>query len=117
MNIFVPSFFTTFEAEGLSRQEYIDVLKSLFGDKAASLSTAKNRFNECNCGRHSLKYEVREGAPKTAIMPENIDAMSELINQYRNITYREIEASLGISSTSIHSILHENLVVKKICSR
>ena len=31
--------------------------------------------------------------------------------------YTEIEASLGISSTSIHSILHEHLAVKKICSR
>lgn len=35
----------------------------------------------------------------------------------RHVTYREIEASLGISSTSVHSILHEHLVIKKICSR
>ena len=32
--------------------------------------------------------------------------------QDRDETYREIEASLGISSISIHSILHEHLVVK-----
>ena len=34
-----------------------------------------------------------------------------------HVTYREVEASLGISSISIHSILHEHLAVKKICSR
>uniref|UniRef100_A0A0K2U786 Mariner transposase [Bombyx mori] n=1 Tax=Lepeophtheirus salmonis TaxID=72036 RepID=A0A0K2U786_LEPSM len=37
--------------------------------------------------------------------------------QDRSVTYREIEASLGISSTSIHSILHVHLAVKKVCSR
>ena len=33
------------------------------------------------------------------------------------MTYREIETTLGISGTSIYSILHEHLTVKKICSR
>ena len=32
------------------------------------------------------------------------------------MTYREIETTLGITRTSIHSILHEHLCVKKICS-
>ena len=35
----------------------------------------KNWFNELNCGRWSLKDEVREGTPKTAVVLENIDAM------------------------------------------
>ena len=34
---------------GLSRQERIDELKSLFGDKAALYTTVKNWFNEFNC--------------------------------------------------------------------
>ena len=57
--------------------------------------------------------EVR---PKLVIMPQNIDAVRELIMQDRHVTYREIEAFLHISSISIHSILHEYLVVKKIFS-
>ena len=101
---------------GLSRQEYIYALKSLFGNKALSYSTVKNWFNEFNCGRRSLKDEMRKGPPKTAAGSENIDAVHELIKQDRHVTYREIEACLRISSTSIHSILHEHLVVKKICS-
>ena len=47
----------------------------------------------------------------------NIDAVRELIMQDRHVTYHETEASLGIFSTSIHSILHEQLAVKKNCSR
>ena len=48
-------------------------------------------------------------------MPENIDVVRELIMQDRHtvVTYREIKASLGISFTSIHSILHEQLAVKR----
>ena len=68
----------------------------------------KNYFKELNRGRRSLKDKVREGPPKTAIVSENID---------HHVTYREIEAPLGISATSIHSILHKDLTLKKICSR
>ena len=52
---------------GLSRQERIDELKSLFGDKAPSYSTVKNWFNEFNSGRRSLKNKVREVRSKTAV--------------------------------------------------
>ena len=53
----------------------------------------KNWFNEFNCGRLSLKDEVHEGPPKTAVVSENIDTVRELIMQDRHVTYREIEAT------------------------
>lgn len=102
---------------GLSRQECIDQLTSTFGDEAPSLATVKRWYNEFNRGRSSLRDESREGRPKSVVVPENIDAVRELILQDRHVTYREIEASLGISMTSINKILHEHLAVKKICSR
>ena len=43
--------------------------------------------------------------------------MRQLILQDRHVIYREIEITLGVRGTSIHSILHEHLTVKKICSR
>ena len=57
----------------------------------------KNWFNEFNCGRRSLKDEVREDRPKTAVLSENINAIRVHIMQDRHVTYREIEASLSIS--------------------
>ena len=39
--------------------------------------------------------------------------MRQLILRHRHVTYREIEITLGISGTSIHSILHEHLTAKK----
>ena len=52
---------------GLPWQEYIDELKSLFGDKPASYSTVKNWSIEFNCGRRLLKDKDREGRPKKAV--------------------------------------------------
>jgi histone-lysine N-methyltransferase SETMAR len=102
---------------GLSRHECMDQLNSTFGDEAPSFATVKRWYNEFHRGRHSLSDESREGRPKSVVVPENIDAVQNLIMQDRHITYREIEASLGISMTSINKILHEHLAVKKICSR
>ena len=83
---------------GLSQEIISDQLKSLFGDKAPSFSTMKHWFKEFNYGRQSLKYEVHEGRPKTVVVSENIDAVREMILQDRPVTYRELKASLGISS-------------------
>ena len=60
----------------------------------------------------SLLDEFREGRPKSVVV-----AVRQLILQDCHVTYREIETTLGISGTSIHSILHEHLTVKKICLR
>lgn len=102
---------------GLSRQECINQLTSTFGVESPHLATVKRWYNEFLRGRQSLQDEFREGRPKTVVVPETVDAVRQLIIQDRHVTYREIEASLAISGTSIHSILHEHLVVKKICSR
>ena len=74
-------------------------------------------YGEYNRGRSSLKDEFREGRTKSVVVPEAIDAVRQLILQDRNGTYHEIVTTLCISGTSIRSILHEHLTVKKICSR
>ncbi|CAH2013021.1 unnamed protein product [Acanthoscelides obtectus] len=64
-----------------------------------------------------LSDDPRVGAPKTAVTQENIDAVRELIIEDRHVTYREIEASLKVSKTSIQKILDEELGVRKLVSR
>ncbi|CAH1970187.1 unnamed protein product [Acanthoscelides obtectus] len=65
-------------------------------------------------GRVSLSDDPRVGPPKTAVTQENVDAVRKLIFEDRHVTYREIEASLKISKTSIQKILHEELGVRKL---
>ena len=65
----------------------------------------KNSFKEFNRGRRSHKDEVHKGRPKTVVVPDNIDAVRELIMHDSHVTYREIEPCFGISPTNIHSIM------------
>ncbi|CAH2106191.1 unnamed protein product [Euphydryas editha] len=94
---------------GLSQQECVDELSYLYCDKAPSKTTAYRWYSKFNRSRSSVADEFREGRPKSVVVPQNIDAVRELIMQDRHVAYYEIEASLHISSTSIHSILHEHL--------
>lgn len=102
---------------GLTRQGCVTKLQETFGDEAPSRATVYRWFAEFDRGRESLQDEYREGRPRSVVLPHNIDAVKNLINQDRHVTYQEIQSSLGISPTSVHSILHEHLVVKKVCSR
>ncbi|CAH2000280.1 unnamed protein product [Acanthoscelides obtectus] len=85
----------------LSQQKYLTELLSVFGNEAP----------------HHLSDDPRVGAPKPAVTQENVDAVRKLIIEDRHVTYREIEASLKISKTSIQKMLLEELLVRKLVSR
>ena len=85
-------------------------LNSIFGDEAPSRTSFYLWYGEFNRDRSSLQYE---GCPKSVVVPKTIDAVRHLILQDRHVTYREIETTLGINGTSIHSILHKRLSIKK----
>ena len=87
------------------------------GDGAPSRTSIYRWYGEFNRGCSSHQDEFREVCSKPVIVPETIAAVCQLILQGCYGTYREIERTLEISGTSIHSILHEHLSVKNICSR
>lgn len=51
------------------------------------------------------------------MVPEIIDAVRELIETDRHVTYKQIVASLGIGMTAVQTILHDHLGVRKLCAR
>ncbi|CAH1959522.1 unnamed protein product [Acanthoscelides obtectus] len=101
----------------LSQQECLAELLSVFGNEAPHQSTISRWYGEFKRGRVSLSDDPKVGAPKTAVTLENVDAVRKLIIQDKHVTYREIEASLNISKTSIKKNLHEELGVRKLVSR
>ena len=98
---------------GLTQQQCIDELNWIFGDEAPSRTSVYRWYGEFKWGCSSLQDEFRKGHPKSIVVPETIDAVHQLILQGCHVTYRKIETTLGISRTSIHSILHEHLIEKK----
>ncbi|CAH2011558.1 unnamed protein product [Acanthoscelides obtectus] len=87
----------------LLQQECPAELLSVFGNEAPHQSTISRWYGEFKRGR--------------VITQENVDAVRKLIIEDRHVTYREIEASLKISKTSIQKILHKELGVRKLVSR
>ena len=82
---------------GLTQQQCIDELNSIYGDEAPSRTSVYRWYGEFNRDRSSLQDEFRDGRPKS-VVPETIDAVLQLILQDRHVTYREIETTLGISA-------------------
>ena len=100
----------------LTPKQCIDRLHLAFGDEAPSNRTVYNWFAEFR--RHTfLCDEFREGRPSTSVVATNVDAVREMIERDRHMTYHEIQASLGIDMKAIHTILHDHLSVRKLCSR
>ncbi|CAH1978606.1 unnamed protein product [Acanthoscelides obtectus] len=97
----------------LSQQECLAELLSVFGNEAPHQSTISRWYGELK----RLSDDPRVGAPKMAVTQENVDAVRTLIIDDRHVTYRETEAPLKISKTSIQKILHEELGVRKLVSR
>ena len=111
MNIFVRLFLTTFDVNWLSNSASMN-FNSIFDDEAPSRTSVYWWYGEFNRGS-SLQDEFREDRPKSVVVPETIDAVRQMILQDHHVTYCEIETTLGISGTSIHSILHVHITVKK----
>jgi len=101
----------------LSQQQCIDRLFSAFGDEAPSKTSVYRWFSEFQRGRSSLSKTFSGGRPKSAITPENIDAVQKIIEEDRHATYQEIQSSLGIGMSQIQKILHDELWVRKLISR
>ncbi|CAH1961298.1 unnamed protein product [Acanthoscelides obtectus] len=101
----------------LSQQECLAELLSVFGNEAPHQSTICRWYGEFKRGRVSLSDDPRVCAPKTAVTQENVDAVRKLIFEDIHVTYREIEASLKISKTSIQKNLHAELGVRKLVSQ
>ena len=64
---------------------------------------------------NSIMTSVHSRMNLKKVVQNQIGAVRELIIQGRYVIYHEIEASISISMTSIHKILHENLAVKCDC--
>jgi [histone H3]-lysine36 N-dimethyltransferase SETMAR len=103
--------------KSLTPLQCFESLNSVFGDEAPSQRTVYEWYANFKRGRVELCDESREGRPATAVTPENIDAVRNLLQEDHRTTYREIKAHLGIGMTQIKTILHDHLGVRKLCAR
>ena len=60
-------------------------LIKIFGDEAPSRTSVYRLYGEFNRGCSSFQDEFREGCPKSVVVPETIDAVSQLILQDHHV--------------------------------
>ena len=70
---------------GLTQQQCIDELNSIFSDEAPSRTNVYRWYDKFNRGHSSLQDEFREGLAKSVVVPEIIDAVRQLIIQDHHV--------------------------------
>ncbi|KAM8719386.1 hypothetical protein ACLKA7_012010 [Drosophila subpalustris] len=86
----------------------------LFRTQYISKSTICDWYSNFKRGRTSTEDSKRSGRPKEVIIPEIIRQVRQIVLTDRRVKVREIAETVGISTGSAVSILHDHLHMKKL---
>lgn len=101
---------------GDSQVETIRKLQQAFGENAMSATAIKDWYNLFKEGRDSATSDTRSGRPSTSRNEKTINQVETLVLADRRITIRELAEEVDISTGSIHSILHEDLLLRRVAA-
>ncbi|XP_037509168.2 protein GVQW3-like [Rhipicephalus sanguineus] len=102
---------------GDSQVETIGKIKTAFGDDAMSRTQIKEWYNRFKDGRTSVESEPRSGRPSTCRNDQVIAEVNAVVIRDRRVTIREIAEEVGISTFSAHSIMTEDLAMKRVAAK
>ena len=88
---------------GLTYKDSHARLVQAWGSNALSHHTVFNCFREFQHNKFSVQDAPHSGRPSTSLIEQTIDARRKIIEDDPHSTYQQIEAMLGISSTTINS--------------
>jgi len=92
-------------------------MKETLGESAPAYSTITKWYAEYKRGRSSCEDSHRCGRPLTAVNEETAEKVNKLVTNDRRLTADFIAESIGITAGSVHSILTEKLLMKKVSAR
>ena len=78
----------------------------------ASVFEWHKRFKE---GRESARDDERYGRSKEVRIPELIGKIKNFMDKYRHVSIETISAQFDVSVGTVHSIIREELKMRKIC--
>ena len=108
--------FTRFKL-GKKATEIRNELLQVFPDSSPSLETVSRWVRSFSSGSTDLQDGARDGRPKTATTEQLALQAQKIVDEDPTITVQFLSLELGVSVGSAHSILHNNLKLKKKCCR
>ena len=102
---------------GNNQTETIEKIQQGFGVETLNQTQIKKWFNRFKNGRMSVESEARSDRPFTGRNEEVIEKVRQILMEDRRLTLREIVEELGISRGSIHSILTEDLCMRRVSAK
>ncbi|XP_072144220.1 protein GVQW3-like [Dermacentor andersoni] len=102
---------------GDSQMETIRKIQTAFDDDAMGSTQIKEWYNRFKDGRTSVESEPRSGRPSTCRNDQVIAEMNAVVMRDRHVTIREIAEKVGMSTFSAHSIMTEDLAMKRVAAK
>ena len=102
---------------GDSQVETIRKIQTAFGDDAMGTTQIKEWYNRFKDGRTTVESEPRSGRPSTCRNDQFIPEVNTVVMRDRRVTIREIAEEVGISTFSAHSIVVEDLAMKRVAAK
>ena len=102
---------------GYSATETFQKLQQAYGESVLSRAQVFRWFKAFSEGREAIEDEPRSGRPSTAKTDENVIRVRDLVRSDRRLMVRMIGEQLGLTHTTVHHILTNNLEMRKICAK
>ena len=103
--------------KGLTPKDIHNDMVATLGKDAPSYATVKRWVTEFKRSRESLEDDPRSGRPVTVATPEMVNKVHDIVMTDRRVTERYIASTVGISQERVHSILTEDLEMRKLSAR
>ena len=92
-------------------------MQDIFGDKCLSKTTIYRCIARFDNGDEDLYDDPRPGRPTSSKTRSNIERVQTILYEDRRITLRGLEERVGISKSTLHSIITEDLEMSKVAAR
>ena len=103
--------------QGKSRREILEVMRMVYGDECPFRPTVYKWIERFEEGWHTYVDTVRAGRPKSSGLYSNVQLIERILDEDRRATVRELEERNGIPKSSIHRIIQDELVMRRVVAR
>ena len=103
--------------KGSTGTEIFQTLQSVCGEQALSRAAVFRWFASFKEGRIEVTKKTSPGHPTDARKEENVAKVRSILDSDRRLTCEEIAKEMGISHGSVHTILTQNLNMRRVAAR